>query len=137
MQGRLIDHVERIGPVAGIEIACGGGIPTTEQDAFVSAQRIFSSSEFFVPSPGDPLRTVVTQSADAVVVAWHVAPGQTISPHVHPAGQDTWTILSGCGKYITSAGGESRDIRAGDVAVATTGQVHGVFNHGADALTLD
>ena len=136
MQGQLIDCIERIGRVAGIEIACGGWISTTAKDAFVSAQRIFISAEFFVPSSGDPLRTVVTQSTDAVVVAWHVAPGQTINPHVHPAGQDTWTILSGRGKYITSAGGESRDIGAGDVAVATTGQVHGVFNHGADALTF-
>jgi quercetin dioxygenase-like cupin family protein len=102
----------------------------------MSERRIFDSSEFLKPSTGEPIRSVVTESADAVVVAWHVAPGQSIAPHVHPAGQDVWTILSGKGRYIASVSGETRAVAAGDVAVATRGQVHGVINDGAEVLTF-
>jgi quercetin dioxygenase-like cupin family protein len=102
----------------------------------MSERRIFDSNEFFRPSTDEPIRSVVTESADAVVVAWHVAPGQSIAPHVHPAGQDVWTILSGKGRYIASVSGETRAVAAGDVAVATRGQVHGVINDGAEVLTF-
>ena len=102
----------------------------------MSKERIFKSADFFQPSTGDPIRSVVSESVDAVVVAWHVAPGQTIQPHVHPGGQDVWTILSGSGKYISAASGETREVRAGDIAVATSGQVHGVINDGAEVLRL-
>jgi quercetin dioxygenase-like cupin family protein len=77
---------------------------------------------------------VVVQTPDAVVVAWLVLPGQRIAAHVHPQGQDTWTVLSGSGRYQTSAEGESRSIGPGDVAVAYTGCVHGVHNTGGEAL---
>lgn len=99
-------------------------------------RRIFPSKEFLRPSAGDPVRSVVTESADAVVVAWHVAPGQSIAPHVHPAGRDVWTILSGRGRYISTASGETHEVVAGDVAVANAGQVHGVINDGAEPLTF-
>lgn len=102
----------------------------------MSERRIYPSHEFFQPSSGDPIRSVVTEAADAVVVAWHVAPGQTIAPHVHPAGRDVWTILSGRGRYIASTSGETHEVVAGDVAVANAGQVHGVINDGAEPLTF-
>ena len=38
----------------------------------MSATRIFSSSEFFQPAEGEPIRSVITESRDAVVVAWYV-----------------------------------------------------------------
>jgi quercetin dioxygenase-like cupin family protein len=98
--------------------------------------RIFNISQFMQPSPDVPIRTVVVESADAVVVAWHVAPGQTIAAHVHPSGQDSWTILSGRGMYQYDADGMTKPIAAGDVVVAHTGQVHGVYNNGTDALTF-
>jgi quercetin dioxygenase-like cupin family protein len=99
-------------------------------------QRIFHSHRYFTPAPGEPVRTVVTQAADAVVVAWHVAPGQSIRAHVHPSGQDTWTVLSGSGRYFLSADGSTLPISAGDVAVAPAGAVHGVINDGAGDLTI-
>jgi len=102
----------------------------------MSERRIYPSREFFQPSEGDPIRSVVTESADAVVVAWHVAPGQTIAPHVHPAGRDVWTILSGRGRYISNTSGETHEVAAGDVAVANADQVHGVINDGAVPLTF-
>jgi quercetin dioxygenase-like cupin family protein len=102
----------------------------------MSTERIFHSADHFQPGPGEPIRSVVTQSGHAVVVAWHVAPGQRIAAHVHPQGQDTWTILSGGGEYRLDAQGATRTLRAGDVAVAPPGCVHGVANHGSEPLTF-
>jgi quercetin dioxygenase-like cupin family protein len=88
------------------------------------------------PSDGEPIRSVITQSADATVVAWHIRPGQRIAAHVHPSGQDTWTILSGSGEYLIDADGSTRTIRAGDVVVAHMGQIHGVLNSGTVPLVF-
>lgn len=100
----------------------------------MNTNRLFKSSDFFQPSDGEPIRSVVTQSPEAVVVAWHVKPGQRIAAHVHPHGQDTWTIVNGSGQYQINAEGESKAICAGDIAVAPIGQVHGVFNDGDEPL---
>ena len=97
-------------------------------------QRIFSSQDYFRPAVGEPLRTVIVETPDAVVVAWHVEPGQRIAAHVHPHGQDTWTILSGQGEYQLEASGEARPVVAGDVVIAPRASVHGVFNSGTEAL---
>ncbi len=94
----------------------------------MSITRIFKSSKFFQPADGDPLRSVVTESKDAVVVAWYIQPGQEIPAHIHPAGQDTWTILSGSGVYYLDEIGTKQSITAGDVVIAHVGLVHGVFN---------
>ena len=102
----------------------------------MSATRIFKSADFMQPAEGEPIRSVITQSAEATVVAWHVKPGQRIAAHVHPQGQDTWTILSGCGEYQLQAGGATRTIVAGDIAVAHTGSVHGVYNHGSEPIVF-
>jgi quercetin dioxygenase-like cupin family protein len=100
------------------------------------ATRIFKSAEFMQPTEGEgePIRSVITQSAEAVVVAWHVNPGQRVAAHVHPHGQDTWTVLSGSGEYQLEHNGESRTISPGHVVVAHTGCVHGVFNGGNEPL---
>jgi len=73
---------------------------------------------------------------DAAIVAWTVKPGQCISPHLHPSGQDTWTILAGEGDYQIDAAGQTVRIAAGDVVVAPVGAVHGVLNTGAQALVF-
>lgn len=100
----------------------------------MSPERIFSASAFFTAAEGEPLRIVVTETPEATVVAWHVEPGQRISAHFHPTGQDTWTILSGEGLYYMALDGEPRAIRAGDVAVAPVGAIHGALNTGAEPL---
>jgi quercetin dioxygenase-like cupin family protein len=101
----------------------------------MSAERIFPSAQFFQPSSiGEPIRSVVLETADAVVVAWHVEPGQSIPAHVHPAGQDTWTILEGSGAYQVGADGETRSIAVGDIVVARRGEVHGVTSVGSVPL---
>lgn len=100
----------------------------------MSPQRLFKIVEFLQPADGEPVRSVVAESADAAVVAWHVKPGQSISAHVHPEGQDTWTILSGTGEYRLDALGESVPVSSGHVVVAHRGEVHGVLNTGPEPL---
>jgi quercetin dioxygenase-like cupin family protein len=102
----------------------------------MSAPRIFRSFEFFQPTDREPIRSVVTESQDAVIVAWYLQPGQEIPAHIHPNGQDTWTILSGQGEYYLDQAGTTKPIFAGDVVVAHIGCVHGVFNDGNEPLTF-
>jgi quercetin dioxygenase-like cupin family protein len=106
----------------------------------MSINRIFDSARFFSGfSKGAqkaPIRSVITESAEAVVVAWQVEPGQSIPTHIHPNGQDTWTIMSGKGEYYLDDMGTSEPIVAGDVVVAPSGCVHGVFNNGDEPLSF-
>jgi quercetin dioxygenase-like cupin family protein len=89
--------------------------------------RIFSVSDFVRPSNGEPIRSVVLETENSVIVVWYVRPGQEIAAHVHPHGQDTWTVLSGSADYSQGNGVVTR-IKAGEIAVAKPGQVHGAMN---------
>jgi quercetin dioxygenase-like cupin family protein len=102
----------------------------------MSTTRIFNSSNFFQPTDGEPIRSVITESKNAVVVAWYVKPGQEISPHIHPNGQDTWTILKGKGEYYLDRAGTKKSIVAGDIVIAEIGCVHGVSNNGNEPLVF-
>jgi quercetin dioxygenase-like cupin family protein len=102
----------------------------------MSQERLFKFTEYLQPSDGEPIRSVITESAEAAVVAWSIKPGQSIAAHVHPDGQDTWTILSGCGEYRVSVNGESIAIAKGDVLVAHRGEVHGVLSTGQEPLVF-
>jgi quercetin dioxygenase-like cupin family protein len=97
-------------------------------------ERIFKTSDFLEPNTGEPIRSVVTESKDAAVVAWHVSPGQRISAHLHPDGQDTWIIQSGLGEYWIDNAGTTKRIKAGDVVIAHKGEIHGVLNTGTEPL---
>jgi quercetin dioxygenase-like cupin family protein len=98
--------------------------------------RILNSSAFFHPANAEPIRSVITQSKDAVVVAWHIKQGQKIPLHIHPHGQDTWTILAGKGHYYLDNNGTTRPIVTGDVVIAHTGEIHGVFNDSPEPLVF-
>ena len=100
----------------------------------MNSERVFPSQDFFVTSDGAPVRSIVTENHEAVIVAWCVQPGQCIDPHVHPHGQDTWTILTGEGDYILDLRDTRRRVAAGDVVVARPGSVHGVHNDGVAPL---
>lgn len=86
--------------------------------------RIFPIAEFIQPSDEMPIRSVVLESAESVIVVWHVQPGQEIAAHVHPQGQDTWTVLSGTADYY-QGDGTIRQIKPYDIVVARANQVHG------------
>ena len=96
----------------------------------MEAARVFSVSDFVQVSAGEPIRSVVSESADAVIVMWHVLPGQCIRPHVHTGGQDSWVVLAGAAEYWLDATGKTQPVAAGDIVVAYAGQVHGAFNRG-------
>ena len=100
------------------------------------SRRVFQIADHLQPNDAEPLRSVVHETDDAAIVAWTVKPGQRISPHVHPAGQDTWTVIAGEGDYQLDASGATRRIRAGDIAVAPVGAVHGVTNTGSRDLVF-
>jgi quercetin dioxygenase-like cupin family protein len=102
----------------------------------MNATRIFESSRFFRPADGEPIRSVISESKDAVIVAWYIKPGQETRAHVHPAGQDTWTILAGTGEYYLDGSGTTKSIKPGDVVIAHTGEVHGVLNNGDGPLMI-
>jgi len=102
----------------------------------MSSQRAFKVASFLKPADGEPIRSVITESIDAAVVAWHVKPGQRISAHVHPWGQDTWTVLSGRGEYQLNDNGVSIPLNTGDVVIAHRGEVHGVYNNGSEPLVF-
>lgn len=100
-------------------------------------KRIFQSSDFVQPTMDEePKRSVITESADAVVVMWHLLPGQRIRPHIHPNGQDTWIVMSGSGDYSPCAGEMTTPISCGQVVVAHAGQVHGVLNNTSEPLQI-
>jgi quercetin dioxygenase-like cupin family protein len=102
----------------------------------MTASRIFCSTDFFQATDGEPIRSVVTQSKAAAVVAWYLKQGQEIPRHVHPQGQDTWTLLAGKGHYYLDTNGTTRPIVAGDVVVAHAGEVHGVVNDDPEPLVF-
>ena len=98
--------------------------------------RVVHVADHLQPNVGEPLRSVVHETADAAVVAWTVQPGQRISPHRHPDGQDTWTVIAGEGAYQVDTAGGTLPLVAGDIAIAPAGAVHGVLNTGAVPLVI-
>ncbi len=97
--------------------------------------RVFSVAAFIRPSDGEPIRSVVLETKESVVIVWHVRPGQEIAAHVHPRGQDTWTVISGAAEYYQGSG-VTVHLQAGAIAIARPGQVHGAFNSGAEPFVF-
>jgi len=100
-----------------------------------SASRIFPVAEFIRPSEGQPVRSVVLETEESVINVWHVSPGQEIAAHVHPNGQDTWMVISGTAGYYMG-GGVVTHLKAGEIAVAKPGQVHGAINSGSEPFVF-
>ena len=100
----------------------------------MTENRIFHSADYLQPTDGAPIRSVIAESSASTIVAWYIQPQQEIPPHIHPQGQDTWTILSGQGAYYLDRSGTTKSIAKGDIVIAPIGSVHGVFNHGDEPL---
>jgi quercetin dioxygenase-like cupin family protein len=87
--------------------------------------RVFPLQDFIRPTnASDPIRSVVLETAEAIIVVWHVQATQEIAAHVHPHGQDTWTVISGQAEYY-QGGGSTRLVKANEIVVARPNQVHG------------
>ena len=100
----------------------------------MTENRIFHSADYLQPTDEAPIRSVITESSASTIVAWYIQPQQEIPAHIHPQGQDTWTILSGQGEYYLDRSGTTKSISKGDVVIAPTGSVHGVFNSSSEPL---
>lgn len=92
--------------------------------------RIFSVADYVRPSDSEPIRSVVLETEDSAIVVWHAHPEQEIAAHVHPHGQDTWTVISGEAEYYLGSG-VTTHLVTGDIAIAKPGQVHGALNIGS------
>jgi quercetin dioxygenase-like cupin family protein len=78
--------------------------------------RIFSVAEYVQPSEGEPIRSVVLKPETQL--SWFgMSIPAGIAAHIHPHGQDTWTVLSGMADYF-QGNGIVRALREGEIAVA-------------------
>jgi quercetin dioxygenase-like cupin family protein len=100
----------------------------------MAENRIFHSADFLQSTDGEPIRSVISESPESTIVAWYIQPQQSIPAHIHPQGQDTWTILAGKGEYYLDLTGTTRSIVKGDVVIAPIGSVHGVSNNSNEPL---
>jgi quercetin dioxygenase-like cupin family protein len=66
---------------------------------------------------------------------WRVKSGEWIYPHTHPHTDDIWYIVQGEGEYYTGAK-EKRKVKQGDLALASPGEVHGIFNSGSEDIII-
>lgn len=100
-----------------------------------AASRIFPVAEFIRLSDDKPVKSVVLATEESTVAVWHVSPGQEIAAHIHPNGQDTWTVISGAAEYYQGGGVVGR-LKAGEIAIAKAGQVHGAINRGDEPFVF-
>ncbi|MBI2359601.1 MAG: cupin domain-containing protein [Deltaproteobacteria bacterium] len=61
-------------------------------------------------------------------------PGQSQSPHTHEGSDKVYFVLRGKGKF--QVGGEEKDLAESDIALASSGQRHGVSNPGPERLVV-
>ena len=102
----------------------------------MSLAAVYDSADYLKPSDGEPIRSVITQTEDAITLAWTLAPGQKISPHYHPDGQEIITILSGTGQLQRDAEGNFANVKVGDVVIANRGEIHGIINNSTEPLVF-
>src|SRR5438045_9452470 len=61
-------------------------------------------------------------------------PGQSQAPHTHDGSDKIYYVLEGSGRF--RIGEEERELGAGAIAMAPSGQRHGVENKGPERLVL-
>jgi quercetin dioxygenase-like cupin family protein len=61
-------------------------------------------------------------------------PGQSQSAHTHEGSDKIYYVVQGRGSF--QIGNEERDLKEGEIAMAPSGQKHGVTNNGPGRLVL-
>jgi mannose-6-phosphate isomerase-like protein (cupin superfamily) len=97
-------------------------------------KRIYNIFEI-VPGRDRTYRELIHEAENHEIHLWRVTPGEWIYPHIHPHSDDIWYIVEGEGEYYTSAE-EIRKVRAGDLAIASPREVHGIFNCSAGDIVI-
>jgi len=97
-------------------------------------ERIFKIAEM-VPGKGTTSVKLIFKTQDHETHLWRVVSGEWVYPHIHPHTEDIWHIVQGAGEYYTTAK-EKRTVGQGDIAVASPGEVHGIFNSGSEEIII-
>jgi quercetin dioxygenase-like cupin family protein len=96
--------------------------------------RIFNTFGM-LPSKGITYRDMIFNAKNHEIHLWRVIPGEWIYPHTHPHTDDIWYIVQGGGEYYTTSK-EKKTVRTGEIAVASPGDVHGIFNSGSEDIVI-
>lgn len=100
------------------------------------SNRAFNIEQFVRFSDEEAVVTEILATAHSRIAVWCVRPGQKVPPHTHPSGQDTWVVMRGELTYLMG-NGERTVIRAGQLDIADSDEVHGAVNDGTeDAVFL-
>ncbi|MBI5772818.1 MAG: cupin domain-containing protein [Verrucomicrobia bacterium] len=94
------------------------------------SERLFNAEQMVRFSDEKAVVTEVAITPHSSIAVWGVRPGQEVPAHTHPDGQDTWVMLRGELTYYLG-NGRRRTIRAGEIDVASPGEVHGAINQSA------
>lgn len=101
-----------------------------------SIQRTFDIEKLVRFSEEKAIVTEISVTKHSSIAVWGVRPGQQVSAHTHPDGQDTWIVIRGELTYYLG-NGQKKIIAAGQIDVAEPSQVHGAINEGSeDAVFL-
>jgi len=98
------------------------------------SERIFKVFKM-VPGKDSSYRKPIHNPRNHEVHLWRITPGEWIYPHTHPRTDDIWYIIQGTGEYFLTAE-EKRIVKPGDMAIASPGEVHGIFNSGSEDVIL-
>jgi len=98
------------------------------------AERFFKIDRM-VSEQNQTARKVVSRTQIHEIDLWRVKPGEWIYPHIHPRNDDIWYFVHGEGEYYFMAD-ETKKVKAGDIAVAAPGSVHGIFNSGREDIIV-
>ena len=97
-------------------------------------ERIFNILAM-IPDKGRSYRELIYNAANHEIHFWRIKPGEWIYPHTHPGSDDIWYIVQGSGEYYMTAE-EKKTVKPGDTALASPGEVHGIFNSGSEDIII-
>ncbi len=98
-------------------------------------QRTFDVEKLVRFSPKKAMVTEIVITKHSSIAVWGVRPGQEVSAHTHPDGQDTWIMIRGELTYYLGDG-QKKVISAGQIDVAEPSQVHGAINEGSEDVVF-
>lgn len=92
-----------------------------------------AAAEAVAASPTRPATSVISDTPDARLVVFRIAPGQAVAPHRN-ASTVILTVLAGSG--IVSGGDAERGVSTGDVVVYEPNEMHGMRAEGQELVLL-
>jgi hypothetical protein len=100
-------------------------VTTTEKSGspMTVESRIFSVAEYVQPSEGEPIRSVVLETRDSIIVVCMSIPAGNCGSHSSSRPRHVDCFV-GMADYF-QGNGIVRALREGEIAVARPGQVHG------------